>query len=276
MTPLAGIRRKLAGGQANDRTGGRAAGAPRPTEVIYAQGSDWAPAAPVLRVVPPSALVPDPAVSGAGHSGAHGLTGAYFATHDFSGAPAATRVDPALDFTWWEEPPLRGLPADSFSVRWTGTLVAPVTGRYALGLRGLGGAKLVLDDSTVVQWSDRHVVLTESQAVDLVAGQPRRIRVEYFDRRALRGHPAGVGAAASRTSWRRRSRRRGAPTRWCWCWASRRGSRARSCRCRCPASTGGDRTDLELPAEQDALLARGRGDREAGGARAPQRQRARR
>jgi beta-glucosidase len=170
VTPLAGIRRKVA----------ELAGAGRPAEVLYAQGSDWAPATPVLRVVPASALFAD----SAGQE-PHGLTGAYFGTHDFTGAPPATRVDSVLDFTWWEEAPLPGVPADSFSVRWTGTLVAPVTGRYSLGLRSQGGAHLLLDDSTIVQWSDRHLVVTEWKEVDLVAGQPRRIRVEYFDRRAF-------------------------------------------------------------------------------------------
>jgi beta-glucosidase len=235
VTPLAGIRRKVAAGQADPRTSGDADAR---TEVIYAQGSDWAAATPVLRAVPASALV---------------LTGTYFATHDFGGSPVVTRVDSALDFTWWEEAPLPGAPADSFSVRWTGTIRAPVTGRYALGLRGLGGAKLVLDDSTLVQWSDRHVVLTESQAVDLVAGQPRRIRVEYFDRRAFAsiqlvwampraGLQAEAVAAAARADavvlvlgLSPRLEGEELPVQ-------------------VPGFDRGDRTDLDLPAEQDALL----------------------
>jgi len=248
VTPLAGIRRKVAAGRAAGRTGGRAdtrtntrADSPGATEVIYAQGSDWAAATPVLRVVPPSALGPD------------GLTGAYFATHDFSGAPVVTRVDSALDFTWWEEPPLPGVPADSFSVRWTGTIRAPVTGRYALGLRGLGGAKLVLDDSILVQFSDRHVVLTESRAVDLVAGQPRRIRVEYVDRRAY---------ASIQLVWSVP-----APDRLAEAVAAAGRADAvvlvlglsprlegEELPVRVPGFDRGDRTDLDLPAEQDALL----------------------
>lgn len=228
VTPLEGIRRKLAGGRtARSRT-----------EVIYAQGSDWTAATPVLRVVPASALV---------------LTGAYFATHDFSGSPVATRVDSALDFTWWEESPLPGVPADSFSVRWTGTLVAPVTGRYALGLRGLGGAKLVLDDSTVVEWSDWHVILTESKEVDLVAGQPRRIRVDYFDRRAFAGiqlvwAPPRADLQAEAVAAARRADAvvmvLGLSPRL----------EGEELPVQVPGFDRGDRTDLDLPAEQDALL----------------------
>jgi beta-glucosidase len=262
VTPLEGIRRKVAelaaaGGGAAPGAGG---GGPRPgsrpaAEVIYAQGSDWAPSTPVLRPVPASALIADPMATGAvaAGQGAHGLTGAYFATHDFSGAPAATRVDSVLDFTWWEEPPLPGVPADSFSVRWTGSLVAPVTGRYALGLRGLGGAKLVLDDSTVVQWSDRHVVLTEWQEVDLVAGRPRRIRVEYFDRRAYAAIQLvwAVPRADLQAEALAAARRADAVVMVLGLSPRLEGEELPV---RVPGFDTGDRTDLQLPAEQQALI----------------------
>ncbi len=233
VTPLAGIRRRA------EALGAR---------VVYAQGSDWAPSTPVLRPVPSSALRADSA-----GQGAPGLAAAYFPTHDFSGAPAVSRVDSALDFNWWEGAPAPGVPADSFSVRWTGTLLAPVSGRYALGLRGLGGAKLVLDDSTVVEWTDRHVVLTQWKDVDLVAGQPRRIRVEYFDRRAY---------ASIQLVW-------GPPRPDLQSEAVRVAQSAdavvmvvglsprlegEELPVRVPGFASGDRTDLEIPAQQDSLI----------------------
>jgi beta-glucosidase len=233
VTPLAGIRRRA------EALGAR---------VVYAQGSGWTPSTPVLRVVPSSALRADSA-----GQGGPGLTAAYFATHDFTGAPAVTRVDSALDFTWWEAPPAPGVPADSFSVRWTGALVAPVSGRYAIGLRGLGGAKAVLDDSTVVQWTDRHVVLTEWKEVDLVAGQPRRIRIEYFDRRAYASiqlvwgppHP-DLQAEAVRAA-------QGADAVVMFVGLSPR-LEGEELPVHVPGFADGDRTDLEIPAEQDSLI----------------------
>jgi len=153
VTPLQGIRDAVRPG----------------TAVIAARGSEVAPGMPVLTVVPASPL--------------RDLTGAYYAGHDFPGTPVTTRADATIDFTWWDDVPAPRVPADSFSVRWSGTLVPPVSGRYALGLRALGGARLLLDDSVLVEFSDRHVVLTQSATVDLVAGVPRRLRVEYFDRR---------------------------------------------------------------------------------------------
>jgi len=153
VTPLAGIR---------------AAASPT-TRVLYARGADVAPGMASVELVPASALR---------------LTGSYFANHDFAGEPTVTRADTALDFTWWEDAPAPGVPVDSFSVRWTGSLVAPVTGSYALGVRAMGGARLFLDDSLLVEFSDRHVVATQWATVSLVAGAARRLRVEYFDRRA--------------------------------------------------------------------------------------------
>jgi beta-glucosidase len=58
-----------------------------------------------------------------------------------------------------------------------------VTGRYALGVRVNGEARVFLDDSLVVAFGDRHVVATQSGWVDLTAGEGRRLRVEYQDRR---------------------------------------------------------------------------------------------
>jgi beta-glucosidase len=153
VTPLAGIRRAVSAR----------------TRVLYARGSDVAPNTPSLAVVPSSAIA---------------LTGQYFAHRDFAGAPFATRADSVLDFAWWDAAPLPGMPADSFAVRWTGRLTPPVTGRYALGLRAFGAVRLFLDDSLLVEFSEGHVVATQWANVDLAAGAPRALRVEYQDRRA--------------------------------------------------------------------------------------------
>jgi len=154
VTPLAGMRR---------------AATERGLEVVYARGSDVAPGVPSVVPVPASAL--------------RDLTARYWANHDFAGEPFAVRAEPAIDRQWWRAAPLDGMPADSFSVRWTGTLVPPVTGRYALGVRLNGGARVFLDDSLVVEFTDRHVVATPTAWVDLRAGEGRRLTVEYRDRR---------------------------------------------------------------------------------------------
>jgi beta-glucosidase len=155
VTPLAGIR---------------AAAERRGIAVRYARGADLAPGIPSLVPVPGSAL--------------RDLTAHYFADQQLTGTAVIERPESVIAHQWWRRPPLEGLPADGFGVGWTGTLVPPSDGRYALGIRATGGVKLLLDDSVVVEFSDRHVVLTQWGWRDLRAGEAHRLRVEYFDRRA--------------------------------------------------------------------------------------------
>jgi beta-glucosidase len=147
----------------------RSAAHERGIEVVHARGSDVAAGVPSVTPVPAAALAD--------------LTARYWANHDFSGPPVAERREASVDHQWWRGAPLAGVPADSFSVRWTATLVPPVTGRYALGVRVDGEARVFLDDTLVVEFGDRHVVGTHTGWVDLTAGEGRRLRVEYRDRR---------------------------------------------------------------------------------------------
>ncbi|MCP5412367.1 MAG: glycoside hydrolase family 3 C-terminal domain-containing protein [Alphaproteobacteria bacterium] len=81
------------------------------------------------------------------HDGAPGLKGEYFKGADFKGAPAITRIDKTVDF---ERGAKRVLPdEDAISVRWTGTLTPAQGGRYDIGLAGVH-AKLWIDGKLVV------------------------------------------------------------------------------------------------------------------------------
>lgn len=73
---------------------------------------------------------------------------------------------------------------DSSSVRWTGTLVPPVSGRYSLGGRALGSFSLYMDDSLVVEFRSTHEVNTRWRELELKAGEPHDIRVEFSPVRA--------------------------------------------------------------------------------------------
>jgi len=232
VTPLGGIRAAVGRG----------------TEVLYARGSDWAAGMPVLTVVPGAALAQE--VDGRRVSG---LRGMYFYSQRPAGEPFGIRTDPALDFNWWDGAAFPGLRADSFSVRWDGLLVPPVTGRYALGIRAQGGVKLMLDDSVLVEWSDRHVVLTQWADLDLTAGRARRLRVEYFDRRA----DASVQLVWSVPDPRLRgdaveaARRADAVVLFLGLSPRLEGEEMPVS---VPGFAGGDRTDITLPAPQQELL----------------------
>lgn len=157
VTPLEGIRRAVS----------------PLTKIIYARGCDLAEHMPTLVSVPSACL------SGGIEDGkTRGLRGEYFGNNMLDGEPKVSRIDTAVDFTWWDLPAVKGVP-DSFSVRWSGAISPPVSGTYALGMSSLGSARLYLDDSLFLEVSDRHVVLTRSKNVALKADEVRKIRIEY-------------------------------------------------------------------------------------------------
>lgn len=63
-----------------------------------------------------------------GFSG-QGLQGEYFSAGDHR-TPKHVRFDSSIQFDWKQGSPAPDVPADRFSVRWTGSLQAPASGRY--------------------------------------------------------------------------------------------------------------------------------------------------
>ena len=111
----------------------------------------------------------------------NGLAGEYFANMTFEGTPAFTRVDPQLSFRWATESPAENFPADKFSNRWTGFLVSPVSGKYAISLSSNDGGRLYLDDQLFVDvWGD-HATLTGAAMIELKANEPRKIRIDHYE-----------------------------------------------------------------------------------------------
>lgn len=96
-------------------------------KVIYAQGAPYADgvALPVLRtMLHPSA-----------DSKEEGLKAEYFAGGSFGGAPAATRIDHAIDFDWNSAAPVPEVKQDHFAVRWTGFITPLAPGRQDFNMR---------------------------------------------------------------------------------------------------------------------------------------------
>ena len=163
ITPLEGIRRKVSPA----------------TAVYYAPGCEIAPGIPPLKPVPPACL--RPSAGGTGRASA-GLTGAYFPGALLSGVPAFVRNDPAVDFAWLDAPPLGRYGTDPFSVRWTGVLIAPESGRYLVGVRGSSGYQLWLDGRELLPYATNdHEAFTRVIPVDLEAGRLYDVRLDYVN-----------------------------------------------------------------------------------------------
>ena len=144
----------------------------RKVRVDYAPGELTADG---LEPIPASVLTPP-----AGHVG-HGLLGEYFVGTERTGTPKLSRLDATVDFRWELAAPAPNLPEDYFSIRWTGKLTPPKSGRYELALRSDDGSRLYLDDKLVVDnWGDQAPTLKTAE-IALVAGRAYDLRLEYYE-----------------------------------------------------------------------------------------------
>jgi len=147
------------------------------TRLYYAQGCEIAAGMPPLAPVPSACLRPHHA-----DAGRTGLTAAYYDTPGFEGKPVFTRVDPQVDFVCKIAPPLSARMAEHFAVRWTGSLVPPVSGTYRLGVDGFSEYCLMLDGEIVVEYQGIHHSVTRTVDVELEAGRLYTLRLDYVNR----------------------------------------------------------------------------------------------
>lgn len=135
------------------------------------------------RISPGFVTVPSECLlSPSGDSVGQGLTGEYFDNISLGGDPVFTRVDPQIRFQWTLfSPDPHRLPNDFYSVRWTGALKAPSTGRFGIGIDGNDGYRLYLGGELLIDnWkkAGRRAVLAE---YDFEKGKEYGIRIEFFE-----------------------------------------------------------------------------------------------
>jgi beta-glucosidase len=112
---------------------------------------------------------------------AQGLTGEYFDNPKLEGAPRLTRTDARMDFRWTLNAPGRGIPFDWYSVRWTGTIVAPASGVSRIGVEGNDGYRLYLDDRLVIDDWKKQSYGVRAADVSFAPNSRHAIRLEYFE-----------------------------------------------------------------------------------------------
>ncbi len=109
------------------------------------------------------------------------LKGEYFNNRELQGKPALVRDDKQINYNWGSLSPAKEIGADNFSVRWTGKLTAPETGKYTLGWRSNGGVRIFLDNRLVIEELKNPRTRNVSQEFDFVGGKTYDLRVEYFE-----------------------------------------------------------------------------------------------
>ena len=110
-----------------------------------------------------------------------GLKGEYFTNISLSGTPALTRTDKVINFNWGLGSPNVLLPSDSFSIRWTGTLQIDTTADYTFTMSGDDGYRLFINNNLILGDWTVHPVTSNSATINLQKDSIYNIRAEYFE-----------------------------------------------------------------------------------------------
>jgi hypothetical protein len=110
-----------------------------------------------------------------------GLTGSYYDNMDFTSL-RATQTNQTVNFDWGSTPP-NGLGAGTYSVRWTGQVLAPETGTYRFSTRTSDGVRLWINGVQMINdWNDQATNLwNDSDVLTLTAGHTYHLKMEYYD-----------------------------------------------------------------------------------------------
>jgi len=142
-------------------------------EIVYSNGIDWN--LQKFATVPPEFL---------SSGNQKGLKGNYFSNPDLKGNPVFEKHDEKVNFKWTlYSPDPEKLQPDNYSIRWTGKLQAPDSGRYQLGLRGNDGFRLFLNGKLLIDRWEKLSYSTQMVDIDFVKGKQYDITVEFHENR---------------------------------------------------------------------------------------------
>lgn len=121
----------------------------------------------------------------------NGLIAQYFEGIDLQKAKA-TLVDSTVNFDWGMGAPNPAVPADKFSVRWTGYILPEFSEEYIFSTVSDDGVALWVGNSLIIDnWKD-HTATEDKGTIYLEAGRWYPIQLEYYD---------NAGNAVIKLSW---------------------------------------------------------------------------
>ncbi|RKH07442.1 hypothetical protein D7V97_21310 [Corallococcus sp. CA053C] len=111
---------------------------------------------------------------------------------DYPDFNRVTRVDATVDFDWALGSPSNAIAPETFSARWTGEVLAPVTGTYVFETTADDGVRLWVNDTLLVDKWFPQSATSYSGSIVLQADQRYALRMEYFE---------NGNAASARLRW---------------------------------------------------------------------------
>jgi glucose/arabinose dehydrogenase len=127
-----------------------------------------------------------------------GLRAEYFDSPDLTHLKL-TRVDATVDFRWEEGSPAPNLDKDTFSVRWTGSVVPRYSQTYTFYTHSNDGVRLWVDAKLLIDNWTTHSTTENRGTVTLQAGRAYSLKMEFFENKGL---------ASARLHWSSPSQRK--------------------------------------------------------------------
>lgn len=141
------------------------------SKVLYAKGTDLAKGVPEMKVIP--------SVYFQNENGVQGLTAEYFDNKEWEGKPLFTRIDDTIDFHWDIDTPDPRLKMGSYSVKWTGYIIAPKTGLYNISEWSKPFMTIEIETGKTSGGKNSHHPRIRPQKMELEAGKKYKIEVKY-------------------------------------------------------------------------------------------------
>ena len=214
-----------------------------PVRVSYAEGTAGLDPLPLV----PAAVLRTP-------SGQPGLQAVYYpnANMKAEGTPFAQSVEPGVDVQG--PPKLAGLPANNgWSAVWTGTLTPRTSGPHSFTIQGGGSGRLYIDGALAARFDRVDFGAVAYASAMLTAGKPVKVRIEFTPREAapapafpLLGTTLGV---LMKFGWQEPDNRIAEAV------AAAKGADVAVVFAADRHGEGADRSSLNLPGDQDALIA---------------------
>jgi len=111
-----------------------------------------------------------------------GIKGEYFNNITLAGKTDLTRIDNQIDFGWTLfSPDPEIINFDFFSVRWTGSFLAPETGVFKIGIEGDDGYRLFIDETMIINNWQKQTCQRFVKELYFKKGQEYEFKLEFYE-----------------------------------------------------------------------------------------------